>query len=156
MCVFMPHTMPRSKLLCSPTLLHHHSKRYEINCHPSLFTRCSMGRLTTVMFIQRIDRCNALRNLGKEKQRKACLSTSHFPPENINPRENHFQFTSHDCKYFLNFCLECSPLEQTCSPQRMWSLSPPKLGGVMRRWPPGYLAWFFNMITASKLSLSEF
>lgn len=72
----------------------------------------------TVMFIQRIDRCNAPEKSGqKKKQRKACLSTSHFLLENINPRGNHFQFTSHDCKYFLNFCLECSPWNKLALPK---------------------------------------
>ena len=60
-----------------------------------------------------------LRNLDqkKKRKRKACLFTSYFLLENINLREKHFQFTSHDWKYFLNFYLECSRWNKLAFPK---------------------------------------
>ena len=61
-------------------------------------------------------------------KKKACLFTSHFLLENINPRENHLQFASHACKYFLNFYLDCSPWSELAFPRECEVyLSPPKL-----------------------------
>lgn len=43
----------------------------------------------------------------KKERKENTFIRNPFPPENIDPRENHFQFASHECKYFPNFCLGC-------------------------------------------------
>lgn len=104
-----------------------------------LFTRGSTGGPLTSMFIQhRTDWHAAPRSLYQKK--RSCLFTSHFLLENINLRENHFQFASHNCKPFLNFYLECSSWNGLAFPRESEEALPNQAGEVIRCQLPGHLA----------------
>ena len=155
MCIHATHTHQDPSYYAvppTPTIIQNDVKSIVIL---SLFTRCSMGSLADSDAYPTNRQMQCTWGIWAKKQRKACLFTSHFLLENINPRENHFQFTFHDCKYFLNFYLECNPWNKLaflkeCEVYPLQSLR------CAETLATGYLAWSFNMITASKLSLSEF
>lgn len=100
----------------TPTITQHDMKSIVIL---SLFTRCSMGSLadSDAYPTQNRQMQCTWGIWTKKKKRKACLFTYYFLLENINLRENHFQFTSHDWKYFLNFYLEFSRWNKLAFPK---------------------------------------
>lgn len=110
----------------------------------------------TVMFIQRIDRCNAPEKSGQRKNKEKLVYPHPISSWRISTPEKttfslHLMIANTSWISVWNVALGTNLL----SPKNVKSI-PSKAWGVMRRWPPGYLAWFFNMITESKLSLSEF
>lgn len=88
------------------TYPHPHSTRYKINS-PRVYSVLCRRVVTSRLSQHGTSRCIAPEEpLSKKKGRETFIRNP-FPPENIDPRENHFQFASHECKYFPNFCLGC-------------------------------------------------
>ena len=109
----------------------------------------------TVMLIQRIDKCNALEESRPKNKEKHVYSLPISSWRISTPEKTisslHFMIANTSWISIWNATLGTNWL----SSRNVKSI-PSKAWGVMRHWPPGYLAWSFNMITASKLSLSEF
>lgn len=81
----------------------------------------------TVMFIQRIDRCNAPEKSGQKKTKKSLFIHIPFPLGEYQPQRKPLPVYISWLQILPEFLFGMQPLEQTGSPQRMWSLSPPKL-----------------------------
>lgn len=73
-----------------------------------VFTGCRAG-VWQHQGLSNMEQADALhqRNLYQKRKEEKHVYSKPIPLENIDPRANHFQFASHECKYFPNFCLGC-------------------------------------------------
>lgn len=94
----------------------------------SLFTRCSMGRLidSDVYPTNRQMQCT-WEIWAKKKTKKSLFIHIPFPLGEYQPQRKPLPVYISWLQILPEFLFGMQPLEQTGSPQRMWSLSPPKL-----------------------------